>query len=69
VEAGLSGKPWTEAAVEAAMTKYAEDFTPLTDMRATAEYRMLAARNLLMRFFAETQGGKAPIQVSRHRAA
>ncbi|RJG43952.1 xanthine dehydrogenase small subunit [Mesorhizobium sp. DCY119] len=69
VEAALTGKPWTEAAVEAAMTKYAEDFTPLTDMRATAEYRMLAARNLLMRFFAETQGGKAPIQVSRHRAA
>ncbi|WP_205826823.1 xanthine dehydrogenase small subunit [Mesorhizobium zhangyense] len=69
VEAALTGKPWTEAAVEAAMTKYAEDFTPLTDMRATAEYRMLAARNLLMRFFAESQGGKAPIQVSRHRVA
>ncbi|MEI5681136.1 MULTISPECIES: xanthine dehydrogenase small subunit [unclassified Mesorhizobium] len=69
VEVALTGKPWTEAAVEAAMTKYAEDFTPLTDMRATAEYRMLAARNLLMRFFAESQGGKAPIQVSRHRVA
>lgn len=69
VEAALLGKPWTEAAVEAALDAYAQDFTPLTDMRASAEYRMLAARNLLRRFFAETQGGSEPIQVSRHRAA
>jgi len=69
VEAALTGKPWTEDAVNAALEAYAGDFTPLTDMRATAEYRMLAARNLLVRFFAETQGGTAPIQVSRDRAA
>jgi xanthine dehydrogenase small subunit len=69
VEAALAGKPWTEATVEAALDAYRQDFTPLTDMRATAEYRMLAAQNLLRRFFAETQQGSAPIQVSRHRAA
>ncbi|MEP9399575.1 xanthine dehydrogenase small subunit [Mesorhizobium sp. KR2-14] len=69
VEAALLGKPWTEATVEAALEAYSEDFTPLTDMRASAEYRMLAARNLLRRFFAETQGGSEPIQVSRHQAA
>jgi xanthine dehydrogenase small subunit len=38
-------------------------------MRASAEYRALAARNLLLRFFAETSGTKAPIQISRHEAA
>ncbi|WP_019171632.1 xanthine dehydrogenase small subunit [Pseudaminobacter salicylatoxidans] len=69
VEAALVGKPWTETTVEAALGAYAQDFTPLTDMRASAEYRMLAARNLLRRFFAETQGGGEPIQVSRHQAA
>ncbi|PWK65730.1 xanthine dehydrogenase small subunit [Aminobacter sp. AP02] len=69
VEAALVGKPWTEATVEAAMAKYAEDFTPLTDMRATAEYRALAARNLLLRFYMETTGTKAPLQVSRYEAA
>ena len=69
VEAALLGRPWTEATVEAALEAYSEDFTPLTDMRASAEYRMLAARNLLRRFFAETQGGSEPIQVSRHQAA
>ena len=69
VEKALIGKPWTEATVEAAMEKYAEDFSPLTDMRATAGYRALAARNLLLRFFAETTGTGAPVQVSRYEAA
>ena len=51
------------------MASYAADFTPLTDMRASAEYRALAARNLLMRFYVETTDGKAPVQVSRYEAA
>ncbi|CCV03698.1 Xanthine dehydrogenase, small subunit [Mesorhizobium metallidurans STM 2683] len=69
VEKALLGKPWTEASVEAAMAEYVSDFTPLTDMRASAEYRALAARNLLLRFFAESSGTKAPIQVTRYEAA
>jgi xanthine dehydrogenase small subunit len=69
VEKALIGKPWTEATVDAAMAEYAKDFTPLTDMRASAEYRALAAKNLLLRFFAETTGTKAPIQVTRYEAA
>ncbi|WP_434724908.1 xanthine dehydrogenase small subunit [Mesorhizobium sp. RIZ17] len=69
VEKALTGKAWNEATVEAAMAEYAKDFTPLTDMRATAEYRALAARNLLLRFYIETTGTKAPFQVSREEAA
>jgi xanthine dehydrogenase small subunit len=69
VEKALLGKPWTEETVEAAMAEYARDFTPLTDMRASAEYRALAAKNLLLRFFVETTGTKAPFQVSRYEAA
>lgn len=69
VEKALLGKPWTEATVKMAMAEYANDFTPLTDMRASAEYRALAAKNLLLRFFAETTGTKAPIQISRYEAA
>lgn len=69
VEQALIGKPWTEETVKIAMAEYANDFSPLTDMRATAEYRAMAARNLLLRFFAETSGITAPIQVSRHEAA
>ncbi|MBZ9760593.1 xanthine dehydrogenase small subunit [Mesorhizobium sp. CA8] len=69
VEKALIGKVWNEETVEAAMAEYASDFTPLTDMRATAEYRALAARNLLLRFYIETTGTKAPFQVSRNEAA
>ena len=69
VEKALIGKTWGEATVEAAMAEYASDFTPIADMRASAEYRALAARNLLLRFYIETTGTKAPFQVSRSEAA
>lgn len=56
VEAALIGKPWTEDNVEAAIAAFGVDYQPLSDMRASAEYRLLAAQNLLRRFFLETQG-------------
>lgn len=56
VEAALFGKPWTEETVMAARDAFDRDFTPLTDWRATAEYRSLTAKNLLTRFFLETSG-------------
>jgi len=56
VEAALIGKPWTSATVEAALPVYEVDYQPLTDMRASAEYRLLVAQNLLRRFFLETTG-------------
>jgi xanthine dehydrogenase iron-sulfur cluster and FAD-binding subunit A len=33
-----------------------EDFTPITDMRSTAQYRSEVCRNLLTRFLNETTG-------------
>ncbi|MEM8576773.1 MAG: FAD binding domain-containing protein [Pseudomonadota bacterium] len=50
-EAALVGKPWTEATVRAAMAALERDFTPLTDMRASAAYRMQAAQAMLWRRF------------------
>ena len=55
-EAALAGQPWTGEAVRAAMEAMAGDFTPLTDMRASAGYRMKAAQNMLERYFLQTQG-------------
>lgn len=54
-EAALNGKLWSEAAALAAMEALAEDYAPLTDMRASAEYRRKTAQNLLYRFFLETR--------------
>lgn len=56
VEAALAGKPWTMETVEAALPVFVEDYQPISDMRASAEYRLLAAQNLLKRFFLETAG-------------
>ncbi len=53
-EAALAGKPWGEAAVEAAIEALAHDFTPLDDWRASAWYRMAVAQNLLRKFLLET---------------
>ena len=69
VEAALVDKPWTREIVDAALAEYEKDFNPLTDMRASAEYRMLASKNLLIRFFLETSGHAGPVQVGRYEAA
>ena len=55
-EASVNGKEWNEATVAAAMAALAKDFTPITDMRASADYRLRAAQNLLKRFYLETRG-------------
>jgi xanthine dehydrogenase small subunit len=59
-EAALVGRPWTQASVDAAKAALAEDFKPLTDMRASAAYRLQAAQNLLQRFWLETRSA-APL--------
>jgi xanthine dehydrogenase small subunit len=56
----LVGARWTQASIEAAAGKLAEDFTPLTDMRASSGYRLQAAGNLLRRFYLEHGGSTAP---------
>jgi xanthine dehydrogenase small subunit len=54
VEAALIGKPWTMAAVENALPAFEQDFQPISDMRASADYRMRVAKNLLVRYVHET---------------
>ena len=53
VEAELNGKTFSTDAVASAAAKLGEDFTPLSDWRASAEYRLLSAQNLLRRFHLE----------------
>ncbi|GGE56063.1 xanthine dehydrogenase small subunit [Actibacterium pelagium] len=56
VEAALIGQDWTEATVSTALPKFAQDYTPLSDMRASADYRLQTAQNMLRRYFLEDQG-------------
>ncbi len=50
-EAALMGKVWNETNLRAAMAALAQDFTPLSDMRASADYRLQAAQNLMWKFY------------------
>jgi xanthine dehydrogenase small subunit len=54
-EALLAGRAWNDATVTAAMAALADDYAPLSDMRASSAYRMQAAQNLLRRFWYETR--------------
>nr|WP_302184350.1 xanthine dehydrogenase small subunit [Pseudomonas donghuensis] len=54
-EAALVGKAWNQASIERACQALAEDFTPLSDFRASKEYRLLSAQNLLRKYFIELQ--------------
>ncbi|MYN04952.1 xanthine dehydrogenase small subunit [Pseudoduganella sp. DS3] len=54
-EAAINGQPWNETTLRAGMEALARDYTPLSDMRASANYRMRTAQNLLRRFWLETR--------------
>lgn len=56
VETSLIGKDWSEDTVKAALPAFEDDFTPLSDMRASAGYRMETAKTMLLRYFYEDQG-------------
>ncbi len=67
-EAALLGQRWDEATAKAAMAALSQDYTPLTDMRATAEYRARGAANLLYRFWLETRDDALPAAAVNVRA-
>ncbi|MDO5528976.1 MAG: xanthine dehydrogenase small subunit [Paracoccus sp. (in: a-proteobacteria)] len=58
-EAALLGQSFTEASFEAAARAASDDFDPMTDMRASREYRTAVASNLLRRFWLEQSGEDA----------
>jgi xanthine dehydrogenase small subunit len=51
----LKGKRWTRDVVEEALPLINRDFTPISDARGSAEFRTVVAKNLLMKFWSETQ--------------
>jgi len=57
-EVWLQGKAWDETTIAAAMQQLRAEFSPLSDMRASAGYRSRATANLLYRFYLETSPGQ-----------
>ncbi|MEE8270450.1 MAG: xanthine dehydrogenase small subunit, partial [Alphaproteobacteria bacterium] len=55
----LIGSAWTEETVLGAMDALETDFQPITDWRASADYRLRVSKNLLMRLYVETTDAQA----------
>jgi len=55
-ERALAGGPWSRERVEEAAQSLDRDFTPITDVRGSARFRALAARNVLLRFWHDSLG-------------
>jgi len=63
-ERALNGRQWNQQTINQGMQAMLEDFTPLTDMRASAQYRMKVAQNLLQRFFLEHRATSYPVRLA-----
>jgi xanthine dehydrogenase small subunit len=66
VEAALIGQPFTLATLSQNAPLMAQDFAPMTDMRASAAYRLTTAQNMLIRYFHDLAG--TPVSVLEVRA-
>ena len=58
-QAALRGQPWNEITVRAAIDTLRAEFSPISDMRASGDYRRQVLGNLLWRFWLESQGQTA----------
>ncbi len=65
VETALIGQPWTEDTIAATWDAWAQDFTPMSDMRASTQYRQETARNMLSRYFLDDLGADVSVQEVR----
>jgi xanthine dehydrogenase small subunit len=55
-EAALLGQPWRAELIEQVMPVLYDEFAPISDMRASADYRRRVLANLLQRLWLQTQG-------------
>lgn len=55
-QACLQDQPWDEARIQAAQQQLQHEFSPISDMRASASYRTQVLTNLLQRAWYESQG-------------
>lgn len=62
-EAALIDKVWCEERVLAAMQALEQDFQPISDMRASAQYRLSAAKNLIRKLFLESKDTVGPLRL------
>ena len=52
----LLQKDWNQATVDLATEELRKEFSPISDMRASSQYRVLVLGNLLQRYWLESSG-------------
>jgi xanthine dehydrogenase small subunit len=57
LEDELIGAAWSEDSLRDAAKALSSDFEPLSDARASAEYRMTVLKNLVVRTYVDATGG------------
>ena len=65
-EQALLNQVWNSQTIEQAIEQMAEDFTPISDFRASSEYRLSVSQNMLRRLFLETQQDAQIIRVTEY---
>jgi xanthine dehydrogenase small subunit len=65
-ETALIGQVWSAETFATAQATMTQDFTPLSDMRASAKYRARAAENMLMRYYYDIEHN--PVDIREVRA-
>ena len=60
----IEGRKLDELTVKLAGLALEEEFTPLSDARASADYRIMVAKNLLRKFYLEYEG-QQPVTINR----
>ena len=63
-EAALFGAAWSEAALIAAAQRLGDDFSPLSDWRASSDYRLQVSKNLFRKFWLDQQSDTATNRLS-----
>jgi xanthine dehydrogenase small subunit len=58
-EAALVGQPWNEATLQVAQAAITQEFSPLSDLRANADYRRQILGQLLQRAWLESTGHRS----------
>ena len=65
-EAQLLGQPWQTATIERACQALELDYTPISDFRASREYRMQVAKNLLRRCHIEMTSPETLMRITHY---
>ena len=66
-EEALEGRDWNEETIKLGMEAIQKDFSPISDFRATKDYRLQVSQNLLLRYFYELNNSSAnPVRIASY---